>query len=49
MGTEGCLCKTCSREQCNHIIDNLNYCRHCVEVSKSLVETNGQDNDEFER
>ena len=32
-GTEGWLYKTCSGTQSHHIIDKLNYCRHCVEAS----------------
>ena len=34
---------------CHLIIDNLNYCKHCVAVSKTLYTTDGIDADWFER
>ena len=38
-----------SKPQCHHIIDHLNFCKHCVEASKSLDVTSGLDNDGFTR
>ena len=34
-GTEGCLYQICSKPECHDIIDNFNYCKYCVEASKS--------------
>ena len=48
-GTKDCLYKTYSKITCHLIIDNLNYCKHCVAVSKTLYTTDGIDADWFER
>ena len=48
-GTDGCLYRLCSRVNCQHIIDNINYCGNCVKVSKSLDEAEVSDNDRLER
>ena len=42
--TEGCLYKIRSKTSCDNILDNLNYYKYCVKVSKALHTI-----DEFER
>ena len=44
-GTKDFLYKTYSKITCHLVIDNLNYCKHCVAVSKTLYTTDGIDAD----
>ena len=48
-GTKGCLYQILSKTICQHIIDNLNYYKYCVEVSKIWDTNNGTDANGFER
>ena len=45
---EGCLYQICSKPECHDIIDNFNYCKYCVEASKSWDVNNGTDSNWFE-
>ena len=48
-GTKGCLYKLCSREKCQHIVDNIHYCANCVKSSLFIDEVVVSETDKLKR